>query len=120
MRSEDGGGLAAVPKGGCVRASGKDGPQIVRTGARRIGEAEIETLLAARCRVGKDGRAVVRPERSAERAVEGRLAPASEERPSTTLGTNGFAAAASRRIEVSLWGRLCGGVRFQTTAILTV
>jgi phage terminase large subunit-like protein len=30
----------------------------------------------------------VRPERSAERVVEGRLAPDSEERPSTTLGTN--------------------------------
>lgn len=45
-------GRKPVPKGGCVRASGKDGPQIIATGARRIGEEQIETFLdhlAATC-----------------------------------------------------------------------
>jgi hypothetical protein len=47
-------GPAAVPEGGCVRASSKDGPQIVRTGGHRIGEAEIDAFLghlAATCNV---------------------------------------------------------------------
>lgn len=52
MEDETRRGPAAVPEGCCVRASGKDGPQIVRTGDHRIGEAEVETFLghlAATC-----------------------------------------------------------------------
>ena len=52
MSQDSARGPAAAAKGTCVRASGKDGPQIVRTGPHRIGEEQIETFLghlAATC-----------------------------------------------------------------------
>ena len=45
-------GPGAAPERTHARASGKDGPQIIRTGDHRIGEEEIETFLghlAATC-----------------------------------------------------------------------